>query len=434
MIASQKIGKSFMGALNYNLKKLNHPDKNQRAELLDTNFTSLAVAQIKREVELLRELRPNLNRYVYHTSLNFSKLEDKSLSNEKLLAIAHDYLHASGYTNNQYFIFRHYDADHPHIHLLVNRIGFDGNVVSDSNNYKRSEAILRKLEYQYNLISVEPSNHRTMEQSNHVSVDQSNAISVEQYNDISVEQYNDISIEQDNDVSIKQYNGVSVEQYNYISQRAPTKDELEMVIRTGKPSGKMLLQELMKKLLSQKNLSIQDLIKKGEQAGIHFLFNQASTGRISGITYFHNDFKIKGQALGNQFKWAELLKKVNYEQVRDSEAINEANHRTKAKYGDKTAIPGQPGIDSGQFEQRGSGLFANAAPDSFDDGGKPADVNKDDRSAQFVGETATATGEKTDIVVDASADYSHDSLRGTIRVEISDDQDDAKRRRKKRGR
>jgi hypothetical protein len=292
MIASQKIGKSFMGALNYNLKKLNHPDKNQRAELLDTNFTSLTVAQIKREVELLRELRPNLNRYVYHTSLNFSKIEHKSLSNEKLLAIAHDYLNASGFTNNQYFIFRHYDADHPHIHLLVNRICFNGSVVSDGNNYKRSEAILRKLEYQYNLISVEPSNHRTIEQSNHVSVDQSNAISVEQYNAISVEQYNDVSIEQHNGISVEQDNDISVEQYNHISLRAPTKDELEMVIRTGKPSEKMLLQELMKKLLNQKNLSIQDLIMKGEQAGIHFLFNQASTGRISGITYFHNDFKI----------------------------------------------------------------------------------------------------------------------------------------------
>jgi hypothetical protein len=83
MIASQKIGKSFMGALNYNLKKLKHPDSSQRAELLDTNFTSLDKEQVRREIDLVRELRPNLNRYVYHTSLNFSK-EDQ-LQNTALL-------------------------------------------------------------------------------------------------------------------------------------------------------------------------------------------------------------------------------------------------------------------------------------------------------------------------------------------------------------
>jgi hypothetical protein len=128
MIASQKIGKSFIGALNYNLKKLNHPDVNLRAVLLDTNFTSMEMHHIKMEVDLLRELRPNLNRYVYHTSLNFLKDEEASLTNGKLLAIAHDYLFANGFTNNQYFIFRHYDAEHPHLNLLVNRISFDGSV------------------------------------------------------------------------------------------------------------------------------------------------------------------------------------------------------------------------------------------------------------------------------------------------------------------
>src|ERR1700742_737648 len=106
MIASQKIGKSFMGALGYNLGKLNHPDRSQRAVLLDTNFSSLDKAQIKREVDMIRELRPNLNRYVYHTSLNFSK--EENLPDVLLVSIAQDYLEALGFDNNQYFIFRHY--------------------------------------------------------------------------------------------------------------------------------------------------------------------------------------------------------------------------------------------------------------------------------------------------------------------------------------
>jgi hypothetical protein len=137
MIAIQKIDKSFSGALKYNLKKLNYPDLSKRAELLGTNFASTDVAFINKEVELVKSLRPNLNRYVYHTSLNFPKEEQAQLSNEKLLRTALDYLEANGFSNNQYIIFRHHDTDHPHIHLLANRICFDGNVVSDSNNYKR---------------------------------------------------------------------------------------------------------------------------------------------------------------------------------------------------------------------------------------------------------------------------------------------------------
>ncbi|UEG54041.1 relaxase/mobilization nuclease domain-containing protein [Mucilaginibacter daejeonensis] len=55
------------------------------------------------------------------------------MNNEKLLAIAYAYLKGMGYTENQYLIFRRYDADHLNVHLLVNRITFDEEVVSDSN-------------------------------------------------------------------------------------------------------------------------------------------------------------------------------------------------------------------------------------------------------------------------------------------------------------
>lgn len=163
MIASQKISKSFIGALNYNLKKMYEPDPKKRAELLDTNFASMDIKLIREEIKLVRSLKPNLSRYVYHTSLNFSKEEAGSLSNEK---------------------------------LLVNRITFDGTVVSDSNNFKKSEVILRKLEERYSLIAVQPSSHA--------------------------------------------------------AQKAPKMGELEQIVRTGKASDKMVLQELMKGILKQK--------------------------------------------------------------------------------------------------------------------------------------------------------------------------------------
>jgi hypothetical protein len=361
MIALQKIGKSFMGALKYNWNKLAYPDLNIRAVLLSTNFTSLDLGFIRQEVDLIKSLRPSLGRYVYHTSLNFSK--EDVLDNKTMLAIAEDYLSLSGYTNNQYFIFRHLDADHPHLHLLVNRITFDGEVVSDSNNYKKSEAILRKLEQQYNLVTVEQSNHLTKEQNKAVSKyassgvnnvtdepgkdvagEQESGVPVEQFNNLPAKRYNKgvmspnkrVTAERGKAVPVERSSRVSGERYIQTPLRAPTKSELEMVHRTGEASAKMELQERLLRLVSGPGISLQDFINKCEAEGIHLLFNQASTGRVSGITYFYGDLKIKGQKLGNRFKWAELMKNLDYEQGRDGKAISQASERTRAIYGDYT--------------------------------------------------------------------------------------------------
>jgi hypothetical protein len=368
MIAIQKIGKSFMGAFNYNFKKLFDPDEKKRAELLETNFTSLDTLQIRKEVDLVRSLKPNLNRYVYHTSLNFPK--DENLDNQTLVNVAGDYLKLHGFTNNQYMIFRHHDTDHPHIHLLVNRIGFDGNVVSDSNNYKKSEAIIRKLEQQYNLVAVEPSNR--------------------------------------------------------VAKKAATKNEIEMIGRTGAASEKMVLQELMEGLLNQPGVTVQDMISHGERMGLHFLFNQASTGKISGITYFHNGFKAKGQSLGNIYKWAELIKTINYEQVRDRTAISEANSRTKAKYGEQITA----GTFTAAKEQPGSGtdLVSENAGAGLPDYGRAENGIGADEERQL------ETNQDANMLPGYSADYRDNWISDTSGIQISDDEDDAKRRRRKLGR
>ena len=337
MIAIQKIGKSFAGALNYNLKKMNHLNEQKRAELLETNFASMEAKLINREVEMIRSLKPNLNRYVYHTTLNFSN--EDFVDSAQMLEIAKEYLEESGYTNNQYAIFRHYDAEHPHVHLLVNRITFDGEVVSDSNNYKRSEAILRKLEAKHNLLTVAPSKEAAL--------------------------------------------------------RAVSKGEIERMDRMGKPSDKLVLQELMNSLLAIKGMDLDELIKKGEASGIHFLFNQATTGRVSGITYFYNGLKVRGQALGNRYKWAELIKTITYDKGKHGQGISQANGRTTAKYGELTTAGGAAeagnGHAAGRNGQSGAGLGAITA-------------NLDADAAQRQGERETSTGIAGDRPIGRSAE------------------------------
>jgi len=117
MTGNQIKGKGFRGALRYNLEKVNKG----LAEVLDHSFVEVSEKMILKEIAIVKVLRPNLQKFFYHTSINFPPAEN--LSNEVMKQIAHDYLEQNGFTQHQFILFRHYDADHPHLHILVNRIG-----------------------------------------------------------------------------------------------------------------------------------------------------------------------------------------------------------------------------------------------------------------------------------------------------------------------
>jgi hypothetical protein len=269
MTGNQIKGKGFRGALRYNLEKL----EKGMAELLDRSFVGISEKTIMKEVQLVRVLRPNLQKYFYHTSINFPPQEN--LPNEIMKQIGLDYLQANGFTQHQYIMFRHFDAGHPHLHILVNRIGYDGKVLSDSNDYQRSEKVLRELEVRYNLVKVTPSKEA--------------------------------------------------------KERAMTKDELEMIKRTNVPSQKMQLQTLIKDVLqSNTRISCEGFIAALEAKGIGVLFNQASTGYVSGISYTYQGIIVKGAKLGSDFKWPSIKNKINYEQERDCVAVHQANARAKS--------------------------------------------------------------------------------------------------------
>jgi len=60
----------------------------------------------------------------------------------------------NGFEKNQYIAAKHIDTGHLHLHIVANRIGFDGRTVSDSNNCKKIAAYCRKMELKYDLKQV----------------------------------------------------------------------------------------------------------------------------------------------------------------------------------------------------------------------------------------------------------------------------------------
>ncbi|MBD1385419.1 relaxase/mobilization nuclease domain-containing protein [Mucilaginibacter rigui] len=394
MIAVEKFGSNFMGALAYNLKKLNHPDKAQRAELLASTFSSLSAGSIKKEVDLIRSLRPALSKYVWHTSLNFSKDEyPGNLSNEKLLQIGLEYMRSMGYDDNQHLVIRHFDAEHPHIHLLVNRIRLDGTVVSDSNNYRRSQSVLRRLEQQYNLIPLGRANNIAMQLNGDIASDRDNSISAELYDGRANEQDNSAASLPDNRISSYQNSRRPTDRNNKLSQRSLRKNEIERTIRTGFPSDKALLQAILDPIIYERKLNLSEFIARCHKAEVSLLFNQASTGRISGITYFINDFKIKGQSLGNRFKWAEIVKYIDYEQDRDGKAVSAANSGTKAKYGELTYS--WPAGSDKSMGGRTTDVTKNSRPDADQRDSERKAATGDGRQERRDHESLNKTGAKS---------------------------------------
>lgn len=268
MTGSQVKGKSFRGALRYNLEKV----EKDNAEILDQSFVNASEKTIMKEIQMVRILRPDLKKYFYHTSINFPPGED--LSNEKMKQIGLDYLAANGFNQHQYIMFRHRDADHPHIHILVNRIGYDGTVVTDSNDYARSEKVLRDLERKYNLTQVIGSREA--------------------------------------------------------KERALSNNEIAMMKRKNNPSAKVAMQVIIGDVLKSKDqISTNEFISKLEARGVKVVFNQASTGYVSGVSYSYQGLVMQGSKLGKRFKWSTVKNIINYEQERDRQRIHETNVRSE---------------------------------------------------------------------------------------------------------
>ncbi|MBW0178485.1 relaxase/mobilization nuclease domain-containing protein [Sediminibacterium sp.] len=161
MIGKISIGKSFGGCLRYCLEdkqELSHEQKlalelqdglqhENRAEVLEYNMCFGNKKELVSQFNDVRTLRPNLSKPVMHISLSLDP--EDLFTKEELRQIGQDFAKEFGFENNQYIVIYHKDTEHPHLHIVVNRIGFDGKAITDSNSYRKVAAICRKLELKY---------------------------------------------------------------------------------------------------------------------------------------------------------------------------------------------------------------------------------------------------------------------------------------------
>ncbi|HVX27889.1 MAG TPA: relaxase/mobilization nuclease domain-containing protein [Parafilimonas sp.] len=157
MIGKITIGKSFRGCLLYclNDKQKLHKDEvvfKNRAEVLMFNKCFGNQNELMQQFNEVRWLNMKLAKPVLHLTLSFAK--DDKLDRNKLIAISEACAKDLGFENNQFVSIFHKDTEHPHMHIVANRIGFDKKTLSDSNNYQKTAAFCRKMELKHELKQV----------------------------------------------------------------------------------------------------------------------------------------------------------------------------------------------------------------------------------------------------------------------------------------
>lgn len=160
MIGKVKTGKSFRGCLVYCLhdkvQRGVHPVVQDRAEVLLYNRCFGSDKELVQQFGEVRLLNQKLAKPVLHLTLSLAPGEQ--LPKDKWMELATGCAQELGFKDNQYLAVLHKDTGHQHLHLIVNRINFDGRTLSDSNSYKRVAAFCRKAETQFGLRQVHSPN------------------------------------------------------------------------------------------------------------------------------------------------------------------------------------------------------------------------------------------------------------------------------------
>ncbi len=139
-------GSGFKGVINYIL------DPKKGTELIDCfGVRTDSINHIVQSFIDQTELNPKVGKVVGHISLSFSAQDSPRLCNEWMVKVAREYMEKMGIKDTQYIIGRHFDKEHPHVHIAFNRIDNNGKTISDRNDRFRSEKICKELTAKYGL-------------------------------------------------------------------------------------------------------------------------------------------------------------------------------------------------------------------------------------------------------------------------------------------
>ncbi|HIE9772596.1 TPA: relaxase/mobilization nuclease domain-containing protein [Klebsiella pneumoniae] len=255
-----KTGRSFKNRVDYILKDAH--------SFICSNMSADKnnVSELTDEFKTVSGFRQDIKKPVFHAFLSLPK--DEKLTDEKWQEIAKDYLKEMNVDieKHQYICVRHKDTDQDHIHIVANRIGLDGSVWHGQHSAFNTIAACERLEVKHSLTITKGLQG------------------------------------QKSDVS------------------APTKNEIELALRTGEKPARLVLQASLQAAMVGKP-DLGTFVERLQAVGIEPQFNVASTGNVAGCSFSVGDVAFKGSQLGKKFSWNTIKNKVKYDKNRDDELV-----------------------------------------------------------------------------------------------------------------
>jgi Relaxase/Mobilisation nuclease domain len=124
-----------------------------RAEVLYYHQCYGDKAELNRQFREVQKQNLNVRKPAFHLSLNLPP--EEKISKGRFVDLAKDCAKALDFERHQYMVIQHKDTEHSHIHLVVNRIGFDSHRMDSDYILKRIDQFCREAELKYQLTPVE---------------------------------------------------------------------------------------------------------------------------------------------------------------------------------------------------------------------------------------------------------------------------------------
>ncbi|NOS97377.1 MAG: relaxase/mobilization nuclease domain-containing protein [Methylotenera sp.] len=235
--------------------------QDKKHELISSNCDDLK--SFERTANELAKKRPELKN-IGHISISFPA--DTNFDHSKWAEMVDEVRQNLGLDDTFPFVaVRHFDTEHPHAHLVFSRISITGKVHDQGNLGLRAASCEQVIEQKYNL---------------------------------------------------------NLHEMKAQDQKAPTKGELEMMLRTGELSTRAGLQAICSEAMENCD-NVVTYFSRLKDAGVDVEITTQNEGaRITGIVYHQNQKAMKASDLGKKFTALGLQKQgVVYEQNEHGRAI-----------------------------------------------------------------------------------------------------------------
>jgi hypothetical protein len=340
MVAKVNSGQNILGLLNYNENKV----KEGVATCIHENLFNCNVDRLS-FYDKLKTFQGFITRNhrattkAVHISLNFDPSE--KLNKDTLRAIATQYMDKIGFGRQPYLVYQHFDAAHPHIHIVTTNIQQDGKrIILYNIGRNQSEKARKEIERDFGLVKASGRKRNEAEVINAIDVKQAVYGKLETKRTISntvrfvTRSYKFTSIPELNAV-LRQYNvmadlGKEGSQmnlkrgllYRLIDEKGskvgmaikastiygkPTLANLEKQFKVNevlrRPHRQRLIQCVDNSFRGKESVTKSAFVQALAKDGIFVLFRQNEEGRIYGLTFVDNKAKVvfNGSDLGKAY-------------------------------------------------------------------------------------------------------------------------------------